>query len=49
MKDESNSNHSAVGRFDASLGAVTPLVTPNEGIWGVHPRNVSKALHWIHS
>ena len=44
MKDESNSNHSAVGRFDASLGVVVPLITPNESIWGVHPRNVEQSF-----
>ncbi len=44
MKDESNPNHSAVGRFDAGLGAIVPLVTPNDSIWGVHPRNVEQSF-----
>ena len=44
MKDESNPNHSAVGRFDEGLGAIVPLVTPNDSIWGVHPRNVEQSF-----
>jgi len=44
MKDESNPNHSAVGRFDLSVGAIVPLITPNESIWGVHPRNVEQSF-----
>lgn len=44
LKNETNPNHSAVGRFDATEGAIVPLITPNDSIWGVHPRNVEQSF-----
>ncbi len=44
MRDSSNSNHSAIGRYDMRLNRVVPLVTPNESIWGIHPRNVEQSF-----
>lgn len=44
MKNESNPNHSAVGRYDLNAQAIVPLITPNESVWGVHPRNVEQSF-----
>jgi PhoH-like ATPase len=44
MKDESNPNHSAVGRYDLNAQAIVPLITPNDSVWGVHPRNVEQSF-----
>jgi len=43
-KDSSNDNHSAIGRYDAVEKAMVPLVSLNEGIWGIHPRNVEQSF-----
>jgi PhoH-like ATPase len=42
MKDKSNPNHSAIGRF--SQNKVVPLISPVESIWGIHPRNVEQSF-----
>jgi PhoH-like ATPase len=44
MKDASNPNHSAVGRYSFSEKAIVPLYTPAEGIWGMHARNVEQSF-----
>ncbi len=44
MRDSSNPNHSAIGRFSAKESGVVPLLTPHEGIWGIHPRNVEQTF-----
>lgn len=44
MRDSSNANHSAIGRFDAKLNRVVSLITPSESIWGIHPRNVEQSF-----
>lgn len=44
MKDVSNPNHSAVGRYSAAEKAVVPLLVPPDGIWGVHSRNVEQSF-----
>jgi PhoH-like ATPase len=42
MKDISNPNVSAIGRFSAKDGGVVPLMHPSESIWGIRPRNVEQ-------
>lgn len=42
MKDRSNPNHSAIGRF--TQDHVVPLISPTESIWGIHPRNVEQSF-----
>lgn len=44
MKDASNPNHSAVGRYSAKEKAVVPLYVPPDGIWGIHARNVEQSF-----
>ncbi len=42
LKDRSNPNHSAIGRFYEEQ--VIPLISPTESIWGIHPRNVEQSF-----
>ncbi len=44
MKDSSNPNHSAIGRFSAAEKAIVPLVQAADSIWGIHARNVEQAF-----
>lgn len=44
MKDLSNPNHSAIGRFSEKDGGIVPIMVPNESIWGIHPRNVEQTF-----
>lgn len=44
MKDASNPNHSAIGRFSERDQKVVPLIFPTESIWGIHPRNVEQSF-----
>lgn len=44
MKDASNPNHSAIGRFSHAEQAIIPLINPPDSIWGVHARNVEQAF-----
>lgn len=37
---EENRSHTAIGRYNAALGRLLPLIrVPKEGLWGIHPRN----------
>lgn len=44
LKDQSNPNHSAIGRFSKSENAVVPLISPPDSIWGIHARNVEQSF-----
>jgi PhoH-like ATPase len=44
MKDSSNPNHSAIGRFSDKEKAIVPLVQPADSIWGIQPRNVEQSF-----
>lgn len=44
IKDESNPNHTAIGRFDGPQNAIIPVFKPSEGLWGVYPRNAEQAF-----
>ncbi|MBC7371592.1 MAG: PhoH family protein [Bdellovibrionaceae bacterium] len=44
MKDSSNPNHSAIGRYSMAEQAIVPLITPTDSIWGVHARNVEQSF-----
>jgi PhoH-like ATPase len=44
LKDKSNPNHSAIGRYSGVEEMVVPLVAPMESIWGIHPRNVEQSF-----
>ena len=44
MKDETNNNHSAIGRYSGREGLIVPLISPSESIWAIHPRNVEQSF-----
>ena len=44
MRDNSNPNHSAIGRFSEKEQGIVPIMVPNESIWGIHPRNVEQTF-----
>lgn len=44
MKDSSNPNHSAIGRYNESEKAIVPLISPADSIWGIHARNVEQSF-----
>lgn len=44
MKDKSNPNHSAIGRYSLAQKGVIPLIKPNENVWGIYPRNVEQSF-----
>ena len=43
LKDNTDSNHSAIGRFSAKEKAIVPLISPPESL-GVNPRNVEQSF-----
>ena len=43
-KDSSNENHSALGRYDQKQKAMLPLINLDEGVWGIHPRNMEQSF-----
>ena len=44
LRDQSNANHSAIGRYNLSENKVVSLIHPLENIWGIHPRNVEQSF-----
>lgn len=44
IKNPSNPNHSAVGRYSLAENMIVPLLTPSDSIWGIHARNVEQAF-----
>lgn len=44
MRDNSNPNHSAIGRYSEKEQGIVPIMVPNESIWGIHPRNVEQTF-----
>src|SRR5690606_21159957 len=45
LKDETQPNHTAMGRYNATRGRVVPLSRMiKDGVWGVRPRNMEQAF-----
>lgn len=44
MKDTSNPNHSAIGRYSIAEKAIVPLVNPATSIWGINARNAEQSF-----
>ncbi len=46
LKDKSNPNHSAIGRYSFQKKGIVPLITAseNKSIWGIQPRNVEQSF-----
>ncbi|MFN3454897.1 MAG: PhoH family protein [Pseudobdellovibrio sp.] len=44
LKDSSNENHSAIGRYSNAEKTILPLINPPDSIWGIHARNVEQSF-----
>jgi PhoH-like ATPase len=44
LKDSTNPNHTAMGRFSKELDTIVPLLKPVEGLWGIFPKNAEQAF-----
>jgi PhoH-like ATPase len=45
LRDRTNPQHSAVGKYSASKQAYVPLIKmPKEGVWGIRPRNKEQSF-----
>lgn len=44
LKDASNANHSAIGRYSLKDKAIIPLINPPDSIWGITARNVEQSF-----
>ncbi|HVO21195.1 MAG TPA: PhoH family protein [Anaeromyxobacter sp.] len=45
LRDRTNPQHSAVGKYSAGKQAVVQLIkTPKEGVWGIRPRNKEQSF-----
>jgi PhoH-like ATPase len=45
LRDRTNPQHSAVGKYSAAKQAVVQLIkTPKEGVWGIRPRNKEQSF-----
>jgi PhoH-like ATPase len=45
LRDRTNAQHSAVGKYSAAKQAYVPLIKmPKEGVWGIRPRNKEQSF-----
>lgn len=44
LKDSSNPNHSAIGRYSMAVKGIIPLLNPPDSIWGIQARNVEQSF-----
>jgi PhoH-like ATPase len=45
LRDKTNAQHSAVGKYSAAKQAYVPLIKmPKEGVWGIRPRNKEQSF-----
>lgn len=44
IKDETNPNHAAIGRYDATTNTIATVYKPVDGLWGVFPRNAEQTF-----
>jgi len=44
LKDATNPNHTAMGRFSRELDCLVPIYKPAEGLWGIFPKNAEQAF-----
>ncbi len=44
LKDSTNPNHTAMGRFSKELDCIVPIFKPVEGLWGIFPKNAEQAF-----
>lgn len=44
IRDASNPNHTAIGRYDGVQNVIVPVFKPADGLWGVFPRNAEQTF-----
>ena len=44
LKDSTNPNHTAMGRYSKELDCIVPIFKPVEGLWGIFPKNAEQAF-----
>ena len=44
LKDSTNPNHTAMGRYSRELDSIVPIFKPAEGLWGIYPKNAEQAF-----
>lgn len=44
LRDQHHPEHFALGRYSSEEGAIVPLRVPNDGVWGIKPRNSEQAF-----
>ena len=44
LRDQHDPNHFAAGRYAATEQEIIPLKVPDQGVWGIKPRNVEQAF-----
>lgn len=44
LKDNTNPNHTAMGRYSRELDCIVPIFKPVEGLWGIFPKNAEQAF-----
>ena len=44
MRNEANSSHTAIGRYDSTQDKVVPVYKPVDGLWGIYPRNLEQTF-----
>jgi PhoH-like ATPase len=44
LRDSTNPNHTAMGRFSKELDCIVPIFKPVEGLWGIFPKNAEQAF-----
>src|SRR3954470_10941743 len=44
LKDSTNPNHTAMGRYSKELDCIVPIFKPVEGLWGIFPKNSEQAF-----
>jgi PhoH-like ATPase len=44
LKDSTNPNHTAMGRYSKELDCIVPIFKPVEGLWGIFPKNAEQSF-----
>lgn len=44
LRDRERPRHTALGRYDATHGKITPLRVTRDGAWGIRPRNLEQYM-----
>lgn len=44
MRNQANSSHTAIGRYDKVQDKVLPVYKPVDGLWGIYPKNLEQTF-----